>query len=29
LTGIVSLEYQTAHNTAIKLIYEENDVDVV
>ncbi len=25
-TGIISLEYETAHNTAIKAIYEENDL---
>lgn len=28
LTGIVGLEYQTAHNTAIKSIYEENQLEV-
>ena len=25
-TGIISLDYETAHNTAIKAIYEENDL---
>lgn len=25
-TGTIALEYETAHNTAIKAIYEENDL---
>jgi hypothetical protein len=28
LTGIVALEYQTAHNAAMKSIYEENEFEV-
>ena len=28
MTGIVALEYQTAHNAAIKSIYEENEFEV-